>query len=373
MAMATSSPVQSSSNNAASVAPPTPNGSSIAPQRSSSFEMPKQSLRGIKKPKCIKCGNIARSRCPFQSCKSCCAKAQNPCHIHVLKVNGTLPDKPPPASSPLPEQTTNDMPSLSGAAMRLSSLRQLSSTFINSLRTRKPLSRKDAAYINKWRFSKLKEHIEGNIEAENEAFDRYMKNVSLLEETFSVNSWNDSMPIVEACSSEEDFNKLVTGIKARLKSNSERANNFRERVQGIVDRGLQKLKEWEFQDNEVSQADDTDSFGEFKRRRKILKSRFEMTAAVEDLAEKLIKARSEDDLKSCLETKLQLFNQDGHCASHKSNHPTADDTETKESTDTVTAAFSYSLPKLLSTVQISENSLSNIDREFISLDQIAEL
>ncbi|GAB2221547.1 hypothetical protein Droror1_Dr00012731 [Drosera rotundifolia] len=42
----------------------------------------KTTQRGLNKPKCIKCSNVARSRCPYQSCKSCCSKAQNPCHIH---------------------------------------------------------------------------------------------------------------------------------------------------------------------------------------------------------------------------------------------------------------------------------------------------
>ncbi|KAL6960130.1 hypothetical protein U1Q18_048266, partial [Sarracenia purpurea var. burkii] len=40
----------------------------------------------------------------------------------------------------------------------------------------------DTAVINEWRFLKLKEYKEANIEAENEAFDRYMQNVSFLEE-----------------------------------------------------------------------------------------------------------------------------------------------------------------------------------------------
>lgn len=38
----------------------------------------------------------------------------------------------------------------------------------------------NAAAINVWRFSKLKEYKEENIEVENEAFDRYMQNVDLL-------------------------------------------------------------------------------------------------------------------------------------------------------------------------------------------------
>ncbi|KAH7863040.1 hypothetical protein Vadar_012517 [Vaccinium darrowii] len=67
-----------------------------------------KNLRGLNKPKCIKCGNVARSRCPYQSCKSCCAKAQNPCHIHVLKSNATFSDKTQSSSSPLFDQQSSE-------------------------------------------------------------------------------------------------------------------------------------------------------------------------------------------------------------------------------------------------------------------------
>ena len=42
--------------------PSSPNGS-ILSQRSPSLDQPKQNLRGRKKPKCLNCGTIARSRC----------------------------------------------------------------------------------------------------------------------------------------------------------------------------------------------------------------------------------------------------------------------------------------------------------------------
>lgn len=60
--------------------------------------------RGLNKPKCIQCGNVARSRCPYRSCKSCCSKAQNPCHIHVLKSNSAFPEKSPTSSTPSSDQ-----------------------------------------------------------------------------------------------------------------------------------------------------------------------------------------------------------------------------------------------------------------------------
>ncbi|KAL9326776.1 hypothetical protein ACSQ67_007421 [Phaseolus vulgaris] len=44
---------------------------------------PPKSQRGHNKPKCKQCGNVARSRCPYECCKRCCSRNQNPCHIHV--------------------------------------------------------------------------------------------------------------------------------------------------------------------------------------------------------------------------------------------------------------------------------------------------
>ena len=53
-------------NSALAASPSAPNGS-ILSQRSPSLDLPKQNLRGIKKPKCINCGNIARSRYKYFS------------------------------------------------------------------------------------------------------------------------------------------------------------------------------------------------------------------------------------------------------------------------------------------------------------------
>ncbi|URD86802.1 hypothetical protein MUK42_28173 [Musa troglodytarum] len=84
--MASSSPVSISKIGDSIIAITATNGDTT-PQQPGSYELPKPSLRGLNKPKCIKCGNVARSRCPFQSCKSCCAKAENPCHIHGTLIN----------------------------------------------------------------------------------------------------------------------------------------------------------------------------------------------------------------------------------------------------------------------------------------------
>lgn len=65
--MATSSPASSSrGGDESGLAIPSFNGSAT-PQRTSAFDMPKPSLRGLNKPKCVKCGNVARSRYTLSS------------------------------------------------------------------------------------------------------------------------------------------------------------------------------------------------------------------------------------------------------------------------------------------------------------------
>ncbi|KAJ0961798.1 hypothetical protein J5N97_029626 [Dioscorea zingiberensis] len=374
--MATSSPVPSNKSGDTVIASTASNGNTT-PQRSLMFEMPKQNLRGMNKPKCIKCGNVARSRCPFQSCKSCCAKAQNPCHIHVLKTNGTLPDKPPTSTSPASETPSADVPS-TGASWRLNSLRQLSASFVNSLRVRKPLSRKDAVNINKWRFSRLRQYIDGEIETENEAFERYMQNVSLLEETFPVGELvkSDELIASETDSSAEKVQNLISEIKVKLKSNVEQVEIIRQRIRNIVDEKLAKLQSEGIADDDgISGTDDLGAHRGTKRA-KTEKRRAERTVLVDELIDKLNKARSEDDLKSCLEMKRQLFNQIEHKDDKGPNcsNDSGDIPALKEDSDSSSLSNSHSQAnKMCTIVSINQDSLSTINAEFSSLDQIAEL
>ncbi|OVA12721.1 hypothetical protein BVC80_9019g17 [Macleaya cordata] len=336
-----------------------------------------KSLRGLNKPKCSKCGNVARSRCPYQSCKSCCAKAQNPCHIHVLKSNATFPDKTSPSSSPLFDQQTTDVSS-TGASLRASALRQLSQFNGSQVpRAKRPLTRKDAAALNQWRFSKLREYKEINIETENEAFDRYMQNVSLLEEAFSVNSsvegpTSDGPMLDPTTNDQEDINrKIISGLKAKLRSSPRRADSLRVRIQGIVDQGLRKLQKLEVNDEAVTtDANDLDSEKELKRPKKAKNVRAERFSAVNDLIDKLKKARNEDDLQSCLRMKSQLFNQ----------HDKAYVTESKVfETSNEQIAGNDSIPrqdlppKCFSKAEISQETLHTIDVHFTSLDEIEDL
>ncbi|KAM7525365.1 hypothetical protein LguiA_015267 [Lonicera macranthoides] len=329
-----------------------------------------KNLRGLNKPKCIKCGNVARSRCPYQSCKSCCAKAQNPCHIHVLKGTSTFPDKASSAGSPLFDQQSTEA-SPSGSSLRVATLRQLSNNFaqFNNLQTpvrsKKPLTRKDAAVINEWRFSKLKEYRERNIEAENEAFDRYMQNVTLMEEVFSVNSTpeepcNRRFPISspKPTSAEQNTEPVAAGLlELKLRSNSTRTENFRKRIQHIVDRGLKKLRKLE-SNGGVSE---------------LTEQKKERTVALSELIDKLNKARNEEDLKLCMEMKARLFNK-----TLEPNGLEPKDIEaSKEPSGKIDispqARLRYSPPKWCSTTGIDQEALSSIDAHFSSLEQIESL
>lgn len=59
--MAASSPASNNSKAVDSITAAITNGTAT-PQRSITLDPPKQNLRGLNKPKCIKCGNVARSR-----------------------------------------------------------------------------------------------------------------------------------------------------------------------------------------------------------------------------------------------------------------------------------------------------------------------
>lgn len=371
--MAASSPVPIDNKVADPVVTTPPINGNTTPQRLTIIDPPKQSLRGLNKPKCIKCGNVARSRCPFQSCKNCCAKAQNPCHIHVLKQSSILPDKPPSSAAPLSEQPSPEVTS-NGASWRLSSIRQLSTTFANTLRAKKPLTRKDAININKWRFSKLKEHIEGNIESENEAFDRYMWNVSLLEESFSTEGLVSDDPAAAEITSEEKFQKLVDAMKVKLRSNSEKVDSCRKRIRSLVEQQLQNLKERSVVGEDgLPYADEVDASKGLKRPRSEGELRAERNTAFSDLVDKLSKARNEDDYKSCLEMKHQLLNQSEAQAADIPSELDAEELPACKHEPDDAPVVSYSLPKLYTVIQIGEEAMAKIDAEFLHPDQLAVL
>ncbi|KAI3791009.1 hypothetical protein L2E82_04525 [Cichorium intybus] len=324
--MATASPALS--NNSAETTSNTGNASSPVVRTTSTTTTPmvmsnssintSKNLRGLNKPKCIKCGNVARSRCPYQACKSCCAKAQNPCHIHVLKSNSSLPDKTPSSTSSLTFQNSNETSS-SGNAHRVTSLRQLSNNFaqFNNLQTppraRKPLTRKEASQINEWRFSKLKEYKDRNIEIENESFNRYLQNIGLLEDVFALNS------------NLGENEMMVSKLKII------ETENFRDRMKFIVNNSLKNLE-----------TETQETTGPKKAR---------YTELLE-LNKKLTNARTEEDLKSCQLLKAQLFNRPENIEDVKPEQGSL---------------------KWFGTVTIDQEALGHVDERFNGIKEIEQL
>ncbi|KAK9075687.1 hypothetical protein SSX86_004015 [Deinandra increscens subsp. villosa] len=304
-----------------------------------------RSLRGLNKPKCIKCGNVARSRCPYQACKSCCARAQNPCHIHVLKSNVSFPDKTPSSTLSFSDQHSNEISS-SG---RVTSLRQLSSNFaqFNNLQTparaRKPLTRKEASQINEWRFSKLKEYEDRNIEIENEAFDRYLQNVTLLDEVFA------KYVSTEDKSEEGESETMISNLKTKLRADPIRSENLREKLRFIVNNGLRNLK------TETPTGNEETEHAHMSK-----KARY---SNLVELNKKLGSARTCEDLKSCQLLKARLLNQPEQSVDEFDN---IEDGKPEEKLE------NYTL-KWFSPVAINQEALSHIDAQFSSLDEIEHL
>ncbi|KAF5735101.1 hypothetical protein HS088_TW15G00601 [Tripterygium wilfordii] len=341
-----------------------------------SIGAPPKTLRGLNKPKCSQCGNVARSRCPFHCCKSCCSKLENPCPIHVLKANATFTDKTPTSSSPLFEQPSTEASS-AGNALRVASLRQLSSNFAQfnnlqvPLRSRKPLTKKDAAAINEWRFAKIKEYKDRNIEIENEAFDRYMQNISMLEEVFSVEpmlegSPEDGSPLLDTSATEHEVEKKYLGQKSELRSSTMRSDKLRRRIQQIVNQGLRKLQECEMNE----EVDDTNNKNEHDRKPKKMKSwRAERFTALSELLDKLDKARSNEDLKACLEMKSQLPD----LLAKSMETETKEDAEVPKNDSGKTGWSPRIEGKLFRAIEIDQETLNSVNRHFSSLEEIEDL
>ncbi|CAH2035008.1 unnamed protein product [Thlaspi arvense] len=233
----------------------------------------------------------------------------------VLKVAATSAEKTQAPSTPSSDQKASE--GTPGSTTRVSSIRQLSSNFaqFNNLnaasRQRKPLTIKDAQALNEWRFTKLKEYRDRNIEVENEAFDRYMNNVHLLEEAFSLTSVPEEDHPGEGASERSSEERTVSELKLRLRSNSARTESFKKRIAETVKAGLVKVKK-------SVRGGKSDDQEETKRRNK--RSRWEeKTSALSEIIDKLNKARTEEDLKSCVEMKSKLFGQVSSNAASEKN------------------------------------------------------
>ncbi|XP_073268577.1 uncharacterized protein [Populus alba] len=300
----------------------------------------------------------------------------------VLKANATFPDKTPASSAPLFEQQPNEAPP-AVSSHRTASLRQLSSNFSqfnnlhSPLRSRKSLTRKEAAAINEWRFSKLKEFKDRNIEVENEAFDRYMHNISLLEEVFSLKSFlegsteDGSLSSNHDNASAEDDNteeNMVSEQKLKLRSNPRRSENVRKRLQQLVDGGLKKLQKLELNNGSVNNQNELD-----KRPEKAKGLRAERASALSDLIDKLNKARSEEDLNSCMEIKAQLSTQHTRSRTETKDVEVSKEQIAKNDVAPPQKELDYFSQKLFRTVEIDHQALTSIDAHFSSLEKIEDL
>ncbi|KAK5832799.1 uncharacterized protein LOC108450447 [Gossypium arboreum] len=342
------------------------------------MDTPPKTQRGLNKPKCIQCGNVARSRCPYRSCKSCCSKAQNPCHIHVLKSNSAFPEKTPSSSTPSSDQKSTQASS-QATPLRVPSFRQLSNAFAQfdnlQVRTKKHLTRKDAVALNEWRFSKLKEFKDRNIEIENDAFDRYMQNVSLLEEVFSTKPMQDGSDEDEeskpsSTSQEDETLAMTSGLKLALRSNPVRSDNTRKRILQIVDQGIKKLQKSE-PNNGATDPDDQNKLD--NRLKKANPLWVERSSMLSDIMDKLNKARNEEDIKSCLEMKAQLYNQSTVSTPTEIKDPdTLNEQDIKNDT-TPGKVANYPMPKLFASMEIDQETLNKVDAHFSSLEQIEDL
>ncbi|GMI83289.1 hypothetical protein like AT1G32730 [Hibiscus trionum] len=343
------------------------------------MDTPPKTQRGLNKPKCIQCGNVARSRCPYRSCKSCCSKAQNPCHIHVLKSNSAFPEKTPTSSTPSSDQKSTQASS-QVTPLRVPSYRQLSTAFAQfdklQVRTKKHLTRKDAIALNEWRYSKLKEFKDRNIEIENDAFDRYMQNISLLEEVFSTELMDEGSGGDEGskpCSTSQEDEALVmaSGVKLKLRSNPVRTDDARKRVQQIVDQGIKKLQKSEPNDG-ATNPDDQNKLNIRLNKEKPLW--VERSSMLSDIVDKLNKARNEEDIKSCLEMKAQLYNQSTMMSTPTEiKDPGAWNEQGTKNDATPGQVDDNPFRKLFTPIAIDQESLNKVDVHFSSLEQIEDL
>ncbi|KAL1079325.1 hypothetical protein V6Z11_D10G215300 [Gossypium hirsutum] len=264
--------------------------------------------------------------------------------------------------------------------LRVPSFKQLSNAFAQfdnlQVRSKKHLTRKDAIALNDWRFSKLKEFKDRNIGIENDAFDRYIQNISLLEEVFSIKSIDEGSEEDEGSKpsstlKEDETSVMISGLKLTLKSDPVRTDNARKRIKQIVDQGIEKLHKAEANDD----ANDPDDQNKLDSRlNKVKSSRIERALVLCDIVDKLSKARNEEDLKSCLELKAQLYNQS--IMSTDTAEIEDPGALNKESTGTTVISRQVAYhpsPKMLTQIEIDQETLNKIEAHFTSQEQIEDL
>ena len=227
----------------------------------------------------------------------------------------------------------------------------------------------------------MQEYKDMNIEVENEAFDRYMRNVSLLEEVFNVKSTPDGpvndggSPISDgdATSAEDERQMEIAKIKSILRSDPTRAENFRNRMQCAVDEVLKKLQKTEAHDAGTESSEQEEYVGSPG------KKNLSWNEAVAALIDKINKAQNEEDLKVCMEMKDQLFNQRTESPQAESESvpiPMAlqtDDVVNLQTDDVVKPQFAHPPVKCVTTKPVDPEEFKQISAYFDSLEDIEEL
>lgn len=228
----------------------------------------------------------------------------------------------------------------------------------------------EALTVNEWRFAKLKEYKERNVEAENEAFDRYMQNIGLLEEVFDVNSErtdeNVSGMSNPPTTSGEKM-EIISETKVMLRSNPERINTFRKRIRQTIDQGLRK-----FQTNDLvdgpSNLDDEDDMTP----KTATSMRAGKTSALAELNFKLNRARNEEDLKLCVEMRSNILGQQNLTLGQRAENAEVLEKQTVRNHLPSTQESDVSL-KLVKTTEIDQDLLNSMDSHFSSLEEIEDL
>jgi len=225
---------------------------------------------------------------------------------------------------------------------------------------------------------KLKEHMQGDIDAENEAYERYTQNVGLLEETFCPmeDAANESEAEATSSSEEERMDLLVSEAKVRLKSDNENADSFKERVATILDEKLKKLQErqsaYDYEDDKPPSDQDQDDHTtpvKFSAKQKM-----ERAAKFNELLGRMTRARSEDDLKPCRDLIEQLFGKENGGSMDDSNRMETELSGQESITVAAAAAAQpYFFPKLCTRIEVGEDFAYTVNAEFSSLSEVAQL
>lgn len=199
-----------------------------------------------------------------------------------------------------------------------------------------------------------------------------MQNVDLLEKVLSVESVEDNVSSVSEpnqTSVENNREKTISELKLRVRSNSIRSDSMRKRIQQIVDEGLKKVQNCAL-DGDMNEPSDQEEPNQASKR-----ARTERLSVISDLMDKINKARNKEDLKPCMEMKLKLFNLDkDSCEIELQDNGTPKNQTAETESDMAPAEeIDYSLPKLVATAEIDQETINTIDKYFTSLEHVVEL